>query len=199
MITLTFSTFLIRHQLSSLFNITLLLQIFSSLPLITLSHIYGYFIFAAIYENLSVCAYFIFYLTYLVSLVTDSYHMWPLAIVSFALSLSNTLNYCNIVNLNLIVLYILFLALSIYYLARLVIIFYYKLRTSENREFYGRLSHIYSILFCSTLTIVIINSLTNLNLNPALRFVSFITVALFHYFLSPISSVPDTELEVRLI
>ena len=199
MISLTFSTFLLKHQLSSLFHLTLLLQVFSSVPLITLSHVYGYFIFAAIFENLLLCAYFIAFLTYLVSLVADTYYIWPLAVVSFALSFLNTLNYCNIVNLSLTSLYIIFFALSIFYLARLVILFYYKIRTSENRELYGRLSHIYLIQFSTTLILLITNSLTDFNLNPTLRFLSFITIALFHHILSPVSSVPDTELEVRLL
>ena len=212
MFILVMSTLMLRPALSSLLQLTILLQVFTSVPLVTLAHTYGHVIIAQLLDALLLSLYTASYLAYLTSIVSNRYaHVWPVAVFMTCVSI-----FCALIELNLIsfgfdldftILYIIFCITILIFLARLASLFYYKIKLSDQSELFVYMLHLYAILCLVTLTILFIDGfslLTTLfpstfHFGPILRLLYALTLALFSFVLSPVAKTQSTELELSLI
>lgn len=216
MMILIMSTLMLAPSLSKLLQLTILLQIFTSVPLITLAHSYGHVISAQLLDSILLSLYTISYLTYLTSIVTTTKygHVWPVAITFTCVSL-----FCSLIELNLIwfgfdldftLLYIIFCITILIYLIRLSSLFYFKIKLSDQGQLFVYILHVYAILCLTTLTIIFIDGfslLTTLypshfHFGPCLRLLYALTLAIFRLILSPATnqtSQEPAELELSLI
>ena len=194
------------------FHFTLMLQIFTSVPLSLFSRLYGFFALAISLEKLLLYFYIVSYLNLLMNLLsTEKFYTYPICLVTASLILFGLLVDFNMIDNSVVVLSVLtfcFCLCFIIYLIRILFLFYVKLKTSDQSDLYCCLFHIYSLLFIVGTVILCLSGhnlisdfyITSLNLGPTLRLISFITLMFLQVMLTPIEPRPrEIELETTLI
>lgn len=205
------SVFLVPSTYSP-FHLTLMLQIFTSVPLSLFSRLYGFFQLAILLEKILLCFYITSYLNLLMNLIsTEKLYTIPICLVTTCLIAFGFLVDFHMIDNSYVLLSILtscFCLCFIIYSIRILFIFYLKLKTSDQSDLYCYLFHIYSLLFIVSTVILFLSGhnlisdlyMAKLNLAPTLRLISSITLILLQVLLTPIDPQPrEIELETSLI